>query len=439
MAKKTAKKTNEVKEALELLAKEKNVAIEEVFGAFKESLVVAARQCMKLHKNIEVDVDPVTEDIQVVLRVEVVEDFPDYDPNMTAEDVRKMDENYMLEDEAKEYHAGAEAGYMLEVTLPFEKFGRYAIQEARNRLKHRINEVERNRIFENYKNKIGTLINGQVLRIEKNNAIISIGSTEAILTNSERMSKDRWKIGQSVKAVISGISEPSKGVGAQVTLSRVNKDFVRELFRQEIPEVYDGTIEIKGIARIPGYRAKVAVYSRDDRVDPSGACIGVKGQRIQAITRELNNERIDVVHWDPDPDLYLRRALSATSNVNIIKSFEVPDFSPPRTIVIVGDEDVGVVIGDKGQAVRLAGQLFSKEICVFSETDWSSLSEEERENLMHSQDPRIVSKRAASLDTLFNKSEDIAEDTTDITDITEDTMENTTEEPSSSEAANSNE
>jgi N utilization substance protein A len=183
----------------------------------------------------------------------------------------------------------------------------------------------------------------------------------------------------------------------------VNKDFVRELFRQEIPEVYDGTIEIKGIARIPGYRAKVSVYSRDDRVDPSGACIGVKGQRIQAITRELNNERIDVVHWDPDPDVYLRRALSATSNVNIIKSFDVPDFTPSRTVVIVGDEDVGVVIGDKGQAIRLAGQLFSKEICVFSESDWSGLSEEEKENLMRSQDPRIVSKKAASLDTLFNQ------------------------------------
>ncbi|MDR0517210.1 MAG: transcription termination factor NusA [Fibromonadaceae bacterium] len=401
MAKKTAKKTNEVKEALELLAKEKNVAIEEVFGAFKESLIAAARKCMKLHKNIEVDVDPVTEDIQVVLRVEVVEDFPDYDSSLSAEEIEKQDEHYMLEDEAKEYHPEATAGYMLEVVLPFEKFGRLAIQEARQRLKQRVNDVERNRIFEIYKNKIGTLINGQVLRIEKNNAIISIGSnTDAILTNSERMSKDRWKIGQSVKAVISGISEPSKGVGAQVTLSRVNKDFVRELFKQEIPEVYDGTIEIKGIVRIPGYRAKVAVYSRDDRVDPSGACIGIKGQRIQAITRELNNERIDVVHWDTDPDVYLRRALSATGSVNIVKSFEVPGFNPPRIIVVVSDEDVGVVIGDKGQAIRLAGQLLSKEVCVFSESDWAKSSEEEKETLMHSQDPRTVTKKA-SLDSLF--------------------------------------
>jgi N utilization substance protein A len=310
---------------------------------------------------------------------------------------------------------------MLEVTLPFEKFGRYAIKEARDRLKQRVNDVERNRIFEIWKNKIGTLINGLVLRIEKNNAIISIGSnTEAILTNSERMSKDRWKIGQSVKAVVSGISEPSKGVGAQVTLSRMNKDFVRELFKQEIPEVYDGTIEVKGIARIPGYRAKVAVYSRDDRVDPSGACIGVKGQRIQAITRELNNERIDVVHWDPDPDVYLRRALSATSSINIIKSFDVPGFAPPRTVVIVGDEDVGVVIGDKGQAVRLAGQLLSKEICIFSESDWAKHSEEEKEALMHSQDPRTITKKA-SLETLFNKNDE------------------SEEEPSSSEAANSDE
>jgi N utilization substance protein A len=310
---------------------------------------------------------------------------------------------------------------MLEVELPFDNFGRLAIQEARQRLKQRVNDVERNRIFEIYKNKIGTLINGQVLRIEKNGAIISIGSTEAVLPNSERMSKDRWKIGQSVKAVISGISEPSKGTGAQVTLSRVNKDFVSELFKQEIPEVYDGTIEIKGIARIPGYRAKVAVYSRDDRVDPSGACIGVKGQRIQAITRELNNERIDVVHWDSDPEIYFRRALGATNNINMIKSFEVPGFNPPRTVVIVGDEDVGVVIGDKGQAVRLAGQLLGKEICVFSESDWANHTEEEREALIHSQDPRTIVKKTASLDTLFNKSEE------------------NTEEPSPSEAANSDE
>jgi len=421
VTKKTAKKTNEIKEALELLAKEKNVAIEEVFNAFKESLIAAARKCMNLHKNIEVSVDPVTEDIQVVLRVEVVEDFPDYDTNLSAKEVEKLDEQYMLVEEAREYHAEAEAGYMLEVNLPFEKFGRYAIKEARDRLKQRVNDVERNRIFEVWKNKIGTLINGVILRIEKNNVIISIGSnTEAILMNSERMSKDRWKIGQSVKAVVSGISEPSKGVGAQVTLSRVNKDFVRELFKQEIPEVYDGTIEIKGIARIPGYRAKVAVYSRDDRVDPSGACIGVKGQRVQAITRELNNERIDVVHWDPDPDIYLRRALSATNNINIIKTFDVPDFNPPRTVVIVGDEDVGVVIGDRGQAIRLAGQLLSKEICVFSESDWARNSEEEKEALIRSQDPRTVTKKA-SLETLF-KNDDENEETL-----------------SSSEAANSDE
>jgi len=228
---------------------------------------------------------------------------------------------------------------------------------------------------------------------------------EAVLPNGNRMSKDRWKLGQSVKAVIDSISEPSKGTGAQVVLSRVSKEFVRELFKQEIPEVYDGTIEIKGIVRIPGYRAKVAVFSRDDRVDPSGACIGLKGQRVQAITRELNNERIDVVHWDPDPEIYFRRALGASSNINIIKSFEVPGFNPPRTVVVVGDEDVGIVIGDKGQAVRLAGMLLGKDICIFSESDWANSSEEERDVLIHSQDPRTVAKKAASLDTLFNNKE----------------------------------
>ncbi|MDR1811603.1 MAG: transcription termination factor NusA [Candidatus Fibromonas sp.] len=421
MAKKTAKKTSMIKDALNILAKEKNVAIEDVFSAFRESLIAAARKYMKLHKNIEVDVDSDTEDIKVVLRVEVVDDFPDYDPALSPEEVEKMDEHYMLEEQAKEYHPEAQSGYMLEIELPFDNFGRLAIQEARQRLKQRMNDVERNRIFEIFKNKIGTLINGQVLRIEKNNAIISIGSNvDAILPNNHRMSKDRWKIGQSVKAVIDSISEPSKGVGAQVVLSRVSKEFVRELFKQEIPEVYDGTIEIKGIVRIPGYRAKVAVFSRDDRVDPSGACIGLKGQRIQAITRELNNERIDVVHWDPDPEVYFRRALSATNNINIIKTFEVPGFNPPRTVVIVGDEDVGVVIGDKGQAVRLAGLLLGKEICIFSESDWTNSSEEEKETLIHSQDPRTVVKKAASLDTLFNSKENA-------------------EEPSPSGATNSNE
>jgi len=418
MVKKTAKKTSEIKEALELLAKEKNVAIEEVFSAFKESLIQAARRYTKLHKNIEVDVEPGTEEIKVVLRVEVVDDFPDYDPNLSAAEVEKLDERYMLEEQAKEFHSEAEAGYMLEVELPFENFGRLAIQEARQRLKQRINDVERNRIFEIYKNKVGTLINGQVLRIEKNNAIISIGSNiEAVLPNNERMSKDRWKIGQSVKAVISGVSKPSdgagalvKGTGAQVTLSRVSKEFLGELFKQEIPEVYDGTIEIKGIARIPGYRAKVAVFSRDDRVDPSGACIGVKGQRIQAITRELNNERIDVVHWDSDPDVYLRRALGTTGSISIVKTFEVPGFNPPRIIVIVGDEDVGIVIGDKGQSIRLTGMLLGKDICVFSESDWASHSEEERETLIHSQDPRTVVKKIASLDTLFNNNKENAEE-----------------------------
>jgi N utilization substance protein A len=412
MVKKTAKKTaNDIKEALDFLATQKNIAKEEVFAAFKESLIFAARKYIKRHKNIEVDVDPDTEEIKVVLRVDVVDDYPDYDPGLTAEEVAKLDERYMLEAEAKEYHPDATAGDELELLLPIENFGRLAVGEVKQRLKQRISDIESNRIYEMYKGKIGTLINGQVMRIEKNNAIISIGSTDAVLPNGERMGKDRWKVGQSVKAVISAIDKPEKNSGTKVILSRVSKDFVRELFRQEIPEVYDGTIEVKGVARIPGYRSKVAVFSRDDRVDPSGACIGQKGQRIQAITRELNNERIDVVHWDPAPDVYFRRALCSTSNVNIIKIFEVTGFTPARTVVIVGDEDVGIVIGDKGQGIRLAGQLLAKEICVFSESDWSNHSEEERETLIRSPDPRITVKKAASLDTLFNnnKEEDAKE------------------------------
>ena len=342
-----------------------------VLNALKEALVTAARKYLHIEKKIDVDFDMETNEVHVYLRVAVVDDYPDYDPNMTAAEVEKLDQGYMLVEEARDFNEDAQAGDFLEMEIPISAFGRQAIQTAKQLLNQQIRDAERQKIMDTYRSRIGSMVSGEVLRLEQSNIIVKLGKqTEAMIPFREQIKRERWEQGNSIKAVIARVEESSKN-GAQVILSRANGDFLKELFRQEVPEIYEGTVEIKGVAREPGFRAKIAVYSRDEPIDPVGACVGMKGARVQTIVRELGNERIDIVQWNPDLDVFIQRALTPA---NVIKQIHVPETR--RTVVIISDENLALAIGKNGQNVKLAAELVQRNLDVFGEKEWSEKDDE---------------------------------------------------------------
>lgn len=394
MAKKNEPKVNLV-EVLKEVMDAKNMDDTIIEGALKQALISAARKYLHIEKKIEVEIDKETNEIHVFLRVEVVDDYPDYDPEMTADEVEKLDEGYMLVPEAQEFNEDAQPGDFLEIEVPTTTFGRQAIQTAKQLLTQQIRDAERQKITDTYRDRVGTMISGEVLRLEGRNVIVSLGKqTEAMIPHKEQISHERLVQGQSVKAVIARVEESAKN-GAQVILSRASGDFLKELFRQEVPEIYEGSVEIKGVARDPGFRAKIAVYSRDEKIDPVGACVGMKGARVQTIVRELGNERIDIVHWNPDQDVFITRALAPA---NIVKLTDVPGTN--RTVVVINDENLAQAIGKNGQNVKLAATLVGRDLDVFGENEWSAKNEEEKAQVLKPREQelqRFARNRAESL------------------------------------------
>lgn len=364
-------------EALKAVVDVKNIDDSIVEEALKDALITAARKYLNIDKHFDVRIDKETNEISIALVVDIVDDYPDYDPSLDAAAVQEMDEHYMLVEQARDVNPDVQPGDHLEMELPVSAFGRQAIQTAKQFLIQHIRDAERNKIVETYRDRIGSIVNGEVLRVESRNAIVSIGrQTEAVLPFKEQLPKERFQQGSSVKAVIKAVAESAKN-GAQVILSRTSEMFLYELFRQGVPEIFDGSVEIKGVVRDPGYRAKISVAAHDARIDPVGACVGMKGARVQAIVRELGNERIDIVHWDPDLITFVRHALSPA---NIVKYFEIPGTC--RIVVIVDDGDLAQAIGRNGQNVRLAALLVERDLDVYGEKEWSAKSDEERQRIV---------------------------------------------------------
>lgn len=396
MATKNEPKVN-LLEVLKGVVEAKNMDDSVVLGALKQAMISAAKKYLHTDKNIEVDVDTENNEVHVFLRVEVVEDYPDYDPEMTADEVEELDQHYMLVAEAQEYDEDAEAGYVLEIEIPTTTFGRQAIQTAKQLLTQQIRDAERQKVMDTYRGRIGTMISGEVLRLEGRNVIVSLGKqTEAVIPPREQISHERLVQGQSVKAVIARVEDSAKN-GAQVILSRASGDFLKELFRQEVPEIYENTVEIKGVAREPGYRAKIAVYSRDEKIDPVGACVGMKGARVQTIVRELGNERIDIVHWNPDQDVFITRALSPA---NVVKLSEVP--GTHRTVVVINDDNLAQAIGKNGQNVKLASMLVGRDLDVFGENEWSAKDEEAKAQVLTPRPQELRRSAMQKAEGLFN-------------------------------------
>ncbi len=364
----------EIFENLSLIAKTKNLNNEVVLSTLRLALVNAAQKYLGIQKNVEAEIDSDHGEIHVYFRVTVVDDYPDVPADLTAEEVALFDEKYMLEAEAREYNAEAVAGDYLEMEIPVENFGRAAIQAAKQMLLQKVRDAEREKIFEDYQHRVGTLVSGTVQQVDRGNILVNLGKTEGILPLKEQIRKERYRQGDTIRAYIANVSVNTKG--PQVLLSRTHPEFLARLFELEVPEIGDGIVMIRGVSRDPGFRAKIAVTSKDDRIDPVGACVGMKGNRVQAIVRELSNERIDIIHWSDDINAYIRRCLSP-ANIR-----QITDIGDGRVVVIVADEDLSQAIGRGGQNVRLASKLMGRELDIYGQTEFGEMNVEDRDQLL---------------------------------------------------------
>jgi len=339
------------------IAREKNVSMDVVIDSLKLGLITAARKYINKPVNVEAKVDKEKGDLSVFIRQKVVEIINDPEKEITIQDAREINPKIKLNE------------YLI-VDLPIDAFGRAAVQTAKQIVMQRVREAEREKIFEDYQERVGELITGSVQQIDRGNILVNLGRTEALLPWREQIRKEKYRQGDTIRALIVNVENSPNG--AQVILSRTAPDFLSKLFELEVPEIYDGIVEIKAVARDPGLRSKIAVISRDERVDPVGACVGMKGNRVQAIVRELSNERIDIINWVDDITILIKRTLAPAE---VKKVNEIED---NRVIVIVTDDSLAQAIGKNGQNIRLTSQLVGREIDIFGNEEWAAKSEEDK-------------------------------------------------------------
>ncbi len=342
-------------EAMEEIEQNKGINKDILFEAIEAALISAYKRNYESDKNVRVHMERETGDVEVYSQREVVEQVTDPKEQIGLEEARKISPEYEVEDIVEE-----------EVTP--KNFGRIAAQTAKQVVIQRIREAERELIFDEYVHKIDDVINGIVQRYEQNNVIIDLGKVEANLPAQEQMSIDKYSQGDRIKTYVVDVKQTTKE--PQITLSRTHPGLIKRLLELEVPEVYDGVVEIKGIAREAGYRSKVAVYSRDENVDPVGSCVGSKGSRIQTVVDELKGENIDVITWSSDPGMFIRNSLSPAKVIDV----KVVDLEERNARVIVPDYQLSLAIGREGQNARLAAKLTNWKIDILSESQAQELS-----------------------------------------------------------------
>ncbi|RMD52333.1 MAG: transcription termination/antitermination protein NusA, partial [Nitrospirae bacterium] len=288
-----------------------------------------------------------------------------------VKDVKKRAEEITLE-EAEKIEKGKSYGDTIDVSIPLEDLGRIAVQAAKQVLFQKVREAETEVIYDEFKNKIGQIISGVVMRKERGCYYINIGKTEAILYQKDTSPLDSFKRGETIKAYIDDVKKTPKG--PVIRLNRTKPEFVAGLFALEVPEIYDGLVVIKKIVREPGERTKLIVYSGDKSIDPVGSCVGMKGTRVQAIVRELRGERIDIIPYTDDPRLLIAKALSPA----VVEKIGINE-EEKTAVVIVDDSQLSLAIGKRGQNVRLAMKLTGWNIDIMSTTEYDKIKMEETE------------------------------------------------------------
>ncbi len=342
--------SSSIAQNIEALCQEQGIERDLVIDAMKEAVRAAAKKQFRSGEDIQVDWNPET-GIELSATKVVVDEVANAATELSIEEAREL--------------AGEEVelGDALLLPLPMEELGRIAAQTAKQILFQKVRDAVRSNVYEQYIDKIGDLVNGYVKRFERGNIIVDLGNLEAILPRSQQSRGEQWNQGERIRVVINNVSKESKG--PQVEVSRTSPELLLRLFEMEVPEIYDGTVVIKSAVREPGERAKIAVTSNERDVDPVGACVGMKGSRVQAIIRELRGEKIDIIEWSDEPSVFAANALSP-AKVNKVR---ITDIDNRQMEVIVNEDQLSLAIGKRGQNVRLATKLVGWNIDIRSEEE----------------------------------------------------------------------
>lgn len=339
------------------VAREKAISREEILEAMEQAIQKAGRAKYGHEKDIRAIIDRKTGEVRLSRWTEVVEEVE----NEASQIPYKI---------ALKIQPDIKVGEYLIDPLPPIDFGRIAAQTAKQVIVQRVRECERNRQYEDFKDRIGEIVNGTVKRTEYGNLLVEIGSVEALLRRDELIPRENFRNSERVRAYICDVRKEPRG--PQIFLSRTHPAFLAKLFAQEVPEIYDGIIEIKAVARDPGSRAKMAVISKDSTIDPVGACVGVRGSRVQAVVQELQGEKIDIIPWSGQAATFVVNALAPAEVTKVVMDEEAG-----RVEVVVPDDQLSLAIGRRGQNVRLASQLTRWDIDILTETEESDRRQEE--------------------------------------------------------------
>ena len=347
----------ELLQIADAVAREKSIDPEIVVEAMEDAIQRAARSKYGAENDIRANIDRKSGDIKLYRHQTVVEEVENESTELTVE-------------QAKRYKEDAEVGDVLSEELPPIDFGRIAAQTAKQVIVQKVREAERERQYEEYKDRVGEIINGIVKRVEYGNVVVDLGRGEAVVRRDEMLPRESFRQGDRIRAYIHDVRQEQRG--PQIFLSRTRPEFMAKLFAQEVPEIYDGIIEVRSVARDPGSRAKIAVLSNDTSIDPVGACVGMRGSRVQAVVNELQGEKIDIIQWSPDAASFLVQALAPAEVVKVVMDEEANKFE-----VVVPDDQLSLAIGRRGQNVRLASHLTAWEIDILTEAEESERRQDE--------------------------------------------------------------
>lgn len=369
--------TKELCYVIDQISREKGIEREILLAALESALLSAARKRYGGRTNVNLKIDPKTCNITVYETKKIVEKVVDKDVEISVADVKKLFPD-MVDQES------------VDTPLDLQDFGRIAAQTAKQVIFQKVREAERDVIYNEFKDKVGQIVSGIVMRKEKGIYYINIGKTEAVLPQNETLPGENLRRGDTIRANIEAVRVTPRG--PIILVSRAHPQFIAGLFRMEVPEISEGLVKIKDIVREPGERTKIAVYSTDASIDPVGACVGMKGTRVQSIVRELRGERIDIIPWTDDPRMLIARALSPASVERIGINEE-----GKTAMVVVNDQQLSLAIGKKGQNVRLAMKLTGWDIDILSDTEYSKIKIEEADKALEDILIKKAHRRSARL------------------------------------------
>lgn len=347
-------------EALEFLEKEKGIDKEILFEALEAALISAYKKNFQSATNVRVDLNPEENTMRLFAQKNIVEHVENDQVEISLEEAKEINPNYEIDD-------------IIEVEVTPKDFGRIAAQAAKQVVTQRVREAERGVIYEQYIDHEEDVITGIIQRRDHRFVYVNLGKIEAKLSEADQMPTDEYNIHDRIKVYVTKVEKTTKG--PQILISRSHPDLLKRLFEMEVPEIYDGVVDIKSIAREAGDRSKIAVYADDPDIDPVGSCVGQRGQRVQAIVDELNGEKIDIVEWSDDPAVFVSNALSPSKVTQVILNEEERE-----STVVVPDYQLSLAIGKRGQNARLAAKLTGWKIDIKSETSAKEegiISEEE--------------------------------------------------------------